>query len=82
MAGMDERAREKKSVGRGGSSLRKLFPLGRGLGSSSPVMADAICVSLWTGSFWLSMAGHADVGRLERNVQPFRVTLPLCGSSA
>jgi hypothetical protein len=32
MAGMDERAREKKSVGRGGSSLRKLFPSAVGWG--------------------------------------------------
>jgi hypothetical protein len=52
---MDERAREKKSVGRGGSSLRKLFLSAehRGLGSSSPSVADAICVSSWTELFWL-----------------------------
>lgn len=79
--GEARRAREEKKCWQGrGSSLRKLFRQ-RGLGSIiSPSVADAICVSSWTRLFWLSMAGHEDVGRKMSSLS--RVALPLCGSSA
>jgi hypothetical protein len=53
--GEARRAREKKSVGRG-SDRRCVSSFCRQRAGGSPFVADAICVSLWTGLFWPPMA--------------------------
>jgi hypothetical protein len=53
--GEARRAREKKSVGRG-SDRRCVSSFCRQRAGGSPFVADAICVSLWTGLFGPPMA--------------------------